>query len=179
MTFDIALFHFLNGLAKHSGLFDLVAIFFATPAIYFVATSALVAMLYGATRKTQYHHVASTALALLLARGFIVPIIRFFYNRPRPFEAFPDIATLATKVAGEPSFPSGHATIAFAIAGALYYMKLHNSAWWKVATVVAIFIAIARVVAGVHYPSDVIAGALVGWGSAWIVATHIIPSVKK
>lgn len=178
MGLDLDIFNLLNGLAKHSGLFDVVIIFFATPAMYLLGIGAVFVMLCGATRKTQYYRAISTALALLVARGLVVPVIRFLYDRPRPFEEFPDIATLATKVVSEPSFPSGHATIVFALAGALYYMDAHNRNWWKLAAVIAVLIAIARVVAGVHYPSDVIAGALIGWGGAWIVRAYLLPQKK-
>jgi undecaprenyl-diphosphatase len=174
LTFDFDIFQLLNGLAKQSGLFDVVAIFFASPAIYILGIGAMVAMLYGATRKTQYYRLAVAALALIFSRGLVVPVIRFLYDRPRPFEALPDIITLVTKVVGEPSFPSGHATIAFAFAGALYYMKLQDRAWWKYAVVIAVLIAIARVVAGVHYPSDSIAGALIGWGSVWVTKRYLL-----
>lgn len=176
MSIDFDLFQFFNGLAKQSGLFDVVVIFFASPAVYLLGLGTVIVMLWGATRKTQYYRVVFLALALLIARGFIVPLIRFFYDSPRPFITFPEITTLVAKVASEPSFPSGHATIAFALAGAVYYMKLQNVALWKYAIIIAAFIAIARVIAGVHYPSDILAGAVIGWGSAWVVNKYLLPN---
>ncbi len=175
---DLDFFHRLNNLADQSGLLDVVIIFFASPAIYILGTGVIVLMLYDATRKMQYYRVALTALSLLVARGLVVPIIRFFYDRPRPFVVFSDITTLVAKATSDPSFPSGHATIAFALAGVLYYAKFANSVWWKSAVVIAALIAIARVISGVHYPSDIVVGALIGWASAWFTRKYLLASKK-
>lgn len=59
------------------------------------------------------------------------------------------------------SFPSGHATIAFALAGILA-AKEPKWKWWFY--VLAILIALSRIYLGQHFPSDVIAGAILGWG---------------
>jgi undecaprenyl-diphosphatase len=63
------------------------------------------------------------------------------------------------------SFPSGHATTAFALAMAVGFLSRR---WFYPALVFAVAIAASRVIVGVHYPSDVLAGALVGVAGAYV-----------
>jgi undecaprenyl-diphosphatase len=100
------------------------------------------------------------------------------WKRPRPFIShstqvlMPIISGLrVTRV----SFPSVHAYVVFAIATSVYLYG-HR----KLGTVLyglAILVAIGRVGAGLHYPSDVIAGALLGIGSA-ILAFLIVQKAE-
>ena len=98
-----------------------------------------------------------TFISGVIARYGITELIRHFYNRPRPFAALSDARQLLTDSAW--SFPSGHAAFFFAIAMAIY---LYNKRWGTWFFIAAILISIARVIAGVHYPSDILVGALVG-----------------
>lgn len=85
-------------------------------------------------------------------------------NRPRPFTTYPDIEKLSS--GGSPSFPSGHTSIAFNTATAItfaypkWYVALPSYTW-------ASAVGYSRMHLGVHYPSDVLVGAIVGVGSAW------------
>lgn len=64
------------------------------------------------------------------------------------------------------SFPSGHATIAFAMAVVLS----HKEPKWKwVFYTLAVLISLSRIYLGVHYPLDVVFGAFLGWGIGRIV----------
>ena len=87
-------------------------------------------------------------------------------NRQRPFEKYSFIIKRDDESGGL-SFPSGHTSAAFCTATsvALRYRK-----WYFVAPayLFATSVAWARMYQGVHYPSDVFAGAIVGTGSAWI-----------
>jgi membrane-associated phospholipid phosphatase len=95
--------------------------------------------------------------------------VKYSVNRKRPFVTYPDIAKKSA--AGSPSFPSGHTSVTFSLATSLtlsyprWYIIVPAYSW-------AGTVAFSRMDLGVHYPSDVLAGALIGSGSAWL--THYI-----
>jgi undecaprenyl-diphosphatase len=96
-----------------------------------------------------------------------------FWNRPRPYEAHPGIAHLFVAASPDPSFPSDHATAAFAIAIAIF-LRSRRPGW--LALGMATVLAISRVVMGTHYPTDVLGGAAVG-SIAALILWH--PSVRR
>lgn len=71
------------------------------------------------------------------------------------------------------SFPSGHATTAFTLAG-MIALGLGSRAWTIAALVLAVLVAVSRAVVGVHWPLDLLAGAFGGWlsaaGAIWLGA---------
>ena len=93
------------------------------------------------------------------AVGFIlITVIRKVWNRPRPYEAL-EIEPILDKKNKGASCPSRHAFSAFAIATVVFYLCP------VVGVIVAVFAALlsfARVVTGVHFPLDVILGAIAG-----------------
>jgi membrane-associated phospholipid phosphatase len=95
----------------------------------------------------------------------ITIILKYSINRDRPFVTYPDITKKSD--AGSPSFPSGHTSSAFSTATSLslaypkWYIIVPSFAW-------AGTVGYSRMYLGVHYPSDVLAGAVIGAGSAWL-----------
>jgi undecaprenyl-diphosphatase len=85
--------------------------------------------------------------------------------RPRPFVADADPAPLLLGVVSD-SFPSGHAATSFA--GAAVLMR-YLAGRWLVLFGLAAAVAWSRVYVGVHYPSDVAGGALLGLLAAAVV----------
>lgn len=79
-------------------------------------------------------------------------------QRARPFLDDPNIALLIPAPLNT-SFPSGHTATAVAIACAIFYV---NRTAGLVAFTLAAFIAFGRIAAGVHHPTDILGGALVG-----------------
>lgn len=114
--------------------------------------------------------VAAEALARLLA-----PVI----ERPRPFVAHPDLFAPLEQAGLDPSFPSDGATAAFAIA-AVVAVRCRRLA--LPALGIAALVAAGRLLVAVHYPSDVVGGALVGVAAAvltcWL-ATCLAPGLAR
>ncbi len=109
-----------------------------------------------------------------LASAAAVGLKRLF-RRPRPYAALPGVTPRGRPPSDPFSFPSGHATLAFAMAAS---WSLSHPKWYVVApaAVWAGSVALSRMWLGVHYPGDVLAGALLGTGAAVLV--HLVgPSI--
>jgi len=92
--------------------------------------------------------------------------VKHAVGRPRPFITYPQYITAYEDIHSN-SFPSGHTSYAFATATAL---SLQYPKWYVIAPgyLWASSVGYSRMNLGVHYPSDVVAGALVGIGSAYL-----------
>jgi undecaprenyl-diphosphatase len=108
------------------------------------------------------HGVIAAGFSAALALG-IAQVIIHIWARPRPYVAHPGDAHLLIPASPDPSFPSDHATAAFAIAVAL--LLRHRKAG-IVALLMATVLSVARVAVGTHYPGDVLGGAALGSGCA-------------
>ncbi len=103
--------------------------------------------------------------ASFLATTVFANGLKYAVNRPRPFKTYPDIQKLSA--GGSSSFPSGHTSDAFSTATSL---SLAFPKWYVIAPsyTYAALVGYSRMHLGVHYPSDVLAGAVVGAGSAFL-----------
>lgn len=153
--------HLITDAAGRNPLVDQVMRWLAQDLVYGVAALAgLVCLWLVVTRASAQGVRLGVALtgAVLLALA-VGMVLHRVINQPRPFVAEPDSVRLLIDHAATPSMPSNHALFTFAIAGTLL--------WWTrwagaIALVAAILIGIARVYVGVHWPADVLAGALIG-----------------
>lgn len=102
----------------------------------------------------------------MIVSAIVVNILKYAIQRPRPFISYPFIEKLSA--GGSPSFPSGHTSDAMAMAMALslmfprWYVIVPSFVW-------AGLVGYSRMDLGVHYPSDVLAGVVVGIGCSLVV----------
>ncbi len=104
-------------------------------------------------------------LAAILAIG-VNTILNTVLPRPRPFLVLP-AHVLVKSPPHDSSFPSDHAAVTLAIATTL--LLNGESGWGVLGVMGALAIGLARVIIGVHYPSDIVGGMLVGMVCAVIV----------
>ena len=158
MNTDLQIFYFLNSLAGKSPLLDGIIVFFATYLAYILIIIFVAFVFFSAyARREKLELLLLVGISTVVARFGVAELIRFFYHRPRPFVAHPQIHNLFTDSSW--SFPSGHASFFFALATAVYF---YNKKWGIGFFIATIFITLGRVIAGVHYPLDIIAGAIIG-----------------
>jgi len=123
-----------------------------------------------ALRAAAYEAAWSGLVALILSLSLAAII-----GRLRPFIASPDVNLLIPAPASFFSFPSSHASVAFAVAFALLYGDVTIG---LVALLMACLVAFGRVATGVHYPSDAIAGALLGFIS-FLVTSNLLRRLPR
>ena len=112
-----------------------------------------------------------TVIVSFSISAFFVTLLKIFFNRSRPFIKFPDLNSIVDVTSA--SFPSGHTTLAFSVLIPFFRIsKILGYVWLFVATL----IGLARIYEGVHFPSDILAGILLG-GFLGKISSH--PETKK
>lgn len=105
------------------------------------------------------------ALAAFLLELPLYVLLKQVIRRPRPSE-LPDALEALIQPSDRFSFPSGHAGAAFLMATLI---TLHYPVWALAAYPLALIIGFSRVVLGVHYPTDIVAGAVLGGSCAALI----------
>jgi membrane-associated phospholipid phosphatase len=121
-------------------------------------------------RRPQLSAAVLTAAALC---GLAVQVVKRIWPLPRPLSVLGENGVQVIGLAlHNGSFPSGHSATAFACAAVLIASGIARGPWRLAVLVAAAAIALSRVVVGAHWPSDIAAGALVGWVSG--LAAHAL-----
>src|SRR3989338_7392683 len=135
ISLDLELFRLINSWAGVNLFLDGAIIFSASWLLYFMiaivlifpAISCLFSGFYGFWRRNKDFFI-TMLLSSFVARFLFTELIRILYYRPRPFVIPPEIlvksqiyVTQLLPYASSSSFPSGHASFAFALAWAVYY----------------------------------------------------------
>src|SRR3954469_8662079 len=148
--------HFL---VRHDGVEDPLTAYERYAELLFAGALAL-AFLIAFGRRRQELRRTVVAAGLSAAVGLLVAqLLSRVIDRPRPFVADPSQVHLFVPHPIDSGFPSDHATAAFAIGVAVL---LRHRVAGIVVLVLAALLAVGRVAIGVHYPSDVLAGGLLG-----------------
>jgi len=116
--------------------------------------------------------VAALGLADLVTSGFMKP----FFERPRPCHepVLEGMVYVAKGCGGQYGFASSHASTTFALAASIWWLLRYWSKWWGLAFLWSSLVAYSRVYVGVHYPADILVGALVGISLSWIIVKMML-----
>ncbi|MDP3958062.1 MAG: phosphatase PAP2 family protein [bacterium] len=153
-----ALFSYLYGFAHRSAALDSAIVFFATD-FGLIVGAAFLYFLYTHEDKRR----AVKELLIVAGTAFVAwvlaHVIKYFYPAGRPDTLIDAVKPLFAHGSGIDAFPSGHATFFAALSMAAFFY--HKKVGYLLAAV-ALLVGLARVMAGVHSPFDVIAGFALG-----------------
>ncbi|TSC78103.1 MAG: bacitracin transport permease BCRC [Parcubacteria group bacterium Gr01-1014_33] len=183
---DFFILYFLNSWAGVSPILDGVIIFFATYFWFVMIACAIILPFFFRILERQKSSRGAltlslfTALSALTARVGVTELIRFLYYRPRPFaitNGMWNLIEYANLIAEKntSSFPSGHASVVFALATAVF---LYRPKWSIPFFIGALLVGMARVAIGVHWPSDIAGGAVVGMGTTCAIY-YVLKRLKR
>jgi undecaprenyl-diphosphatase len=159
---DKIIFQQLNAFVLKYFWEDVLFIYFAKYLAYLLGLSIFLFLLV--SFKKYWSMIVKALMAGILARFGIVELIRYFFPRPRPFLE-ENVNLLVDKI-NQPAFPSGHAAFFFALS---FIVFLYNKKAGLLFFIASILICLGRVIVGVHWPSDILVGAMVGLFSGWLV----------
>jgi undecaprenyl-diphosphatase len=158
----------INDQAGKFGLLDAAMKFSAVDIVYLAAPLLLLLWFWpagGARERAFNQRLAVVTFFAVLAAVALAAVVAHFVFEARPFVTDGSTHQLINHTADN-GFPSDHATFAFAAAGALLVWRRGPGLLCLAA---ASLIAVSRVYVGVHWPSDVLAGGVVGLGAGYAV----------
>ncbi|MBI4993439.1 phosphatase PAP2 family protein [Candidatus Wolfebacteria bacterium] len=170
---NLYFFNLIHSLAGKWWILDLIAIFFAKYLGYFLILAALILILKEKKTQNKIYFLSFTILSLILSRGIIAEIIKFFIHNPRPFSVL-NFKPLIEANGVDMALPSGHAAFYFALALPIFFLDKNASYWFFGG---AAIMGIARIFTGVHWPGDILAGAIIGVLSGLLIG-KILPEVE-
>ena len=162
---DLIIFNYINQFALRWIWLDTIGIFFA---YFFEYVLVICLFLYLFINfKKRWKAISAAFISAILARFVIVNLIRLFWQRQRPFlENNVNLLVNYFNHYKEPSFPSGHTAFYFALATVIFYK---NKIIGSLLFIGAFLICLGRVFIGIHWPSDILAGAVIGILVGWLV----------
>lgn len=169
-SIDVYIFHWINQGLSNS-LFDWLMPILSGYSLFNAMVAVLVVALLvkGGARGKIF--VVTILFALLMADSVLCHTIKDIVGRPRPFLTLPDVRLLVGR-GGSFSMPSSHAANWFATL--MVTLVFYRRAVWVVLPL-ALGVSFSRIYNGVHYPSDVLVGAMLGAGGGvavmWMMQT--------
>src|SRR3989338_6009807 len=164
-----AIFYFFYSWAHRLEFFDQAVVFVAILFPYLVVLLALSYLLFYRKSLRDSLFVFATAGVA----GVISKILKFIIHTPRPQLALEDVVSLFEKTSY--AFPSDHATFFMALAFAIFF--LHKKTGY-VFMFFALLIGLARIVAGFHFPLDILGGFALGIAVAFLVKKYKMVLLK-
>ena len=156
MNIDLYFFNLINSLAFQWYWLDFVGFILAKYSEYILA--AVLALFLAVNFKKYWRMILEAIIAASFTRFILIEVIRWLWFRPRPF-AINNVNLLVDQNAKEASFPSGHASFYFALSTIVFF---YNKKIGIIFYAASLCIVLARVFVGIHWPSDISAGAILG-----------------
>jgi membrane-associated phospholipid phosphatase len=156
----------INHWAEKAGWLNYPAELLSNSAVYTVLGIPAGLFLYGlATKNTPHSYAGVSTLLSVGISGLLTEGIKQIVQRQRPYCTLDSCVFPDTLVLGY-SFPSGHATASWALATGL---SLHYPKWYVIGPSIlyAGAVSLARPSLAVHYPSDILAGAIIGAATSY------------
>lgn len=153
INLDILLFYSIN-FSYHTVILDLIA-----KSISLLGTKIILLVIIGLIfliGDKEDKQIAILSFFSLMFADILVYILKLIFLRPRPYITLDNVELVKTEL--NYSFPSGHATLSFAV----YTLIGYKYKKFILAILIASIISITRIYLGVHYPSDIIFGAILG-----------------
>ena len=163
MSLDFYLFNQINQFAGRWAWLDYFGMFCAEYLGYVLLFVLILSL--AISFKKYWRMVIEATIAAFLTRFVLTATIWWLWFRPRPFLAL-NFVPLINQKASDSSFPSGHASFYFALSTIVYYYNKKIGVLFYIAS---LLIVLARVFVGVHWPSDILAGAVLGILMGWVL----------
>jgi undecaprenyl-diphosphatase len=165
---DHDLFAAINGLSGRLRLADLVSVALSElgPFLLLIALGLIWFLPTQAAERDRRQRLALVAAIGTAGSLLVNQVVIHVWSRPRPFSV--EAARLLLPPSPDPSFPSDHATFAFAVAVGLFLVSRRLG---LLALILAALVAVSRVYVGEHYLSDVVVGALIGSAATFAAAS--------
>jgi undecaprenyl-diphosphatase len=163
------IFRFFNDFALQNETVDTVIIFLADK-FGLVLVFGLLIFLFTHKHKEDNIRNIFVILASAVVAWLVAKVIKYFYFSPRPFEVL-DTANVLFEYEPGDSFPSGHATFYSALATSFYFY--HKYLAW-IYIIGALLIGASRIIAGVHWPTDILAGYALGGLIGYLIYKFLV-----
>jgi len=164
--YDAGLTHFINSFSKLNFISDRIIMFITSAGIPLMVL-AVAGQWWSRNNRSRTRHVLLTAGFSFLLALTLNQIIIFFVQRVRPYDV--GVTNLLGSPSLDSSFPSDHASAAFAIAFA--FLLCSRIRQGRLFLICASVISLSRVYVGTHYISDVFGGMLTAFAAAIIVCS--------
>jgi undecaprenyl-diphosphatase len=180
-SWDAELFLILNG--AHNGFWDFVMFWASDKLIWIPVYVLFLFILWKKYRSKIWIVMVFAALLIFLSDQISVHIFKDVFQRLRPCHE-PDLAGMIHlvngKCGGQYGFYSSHASNVFAVA--MFVLTLMRKKDYMLIMLILLWadlIAYSRIYLGIHYPGDVIAGAIAGSLLGWMVARFLKNLIRK
>ncbi|WP_042347316.1 undecaprenyl-diphosphatase [Bacillus massiliigorillae] len=152
---NVDLFRIINNLGRDNEFISDMYVVFAHYSIYLLVAAVI---LYFLSRNRSNKVMVISSIITVVISEIIGKLVGLLHSNNQPFAELGNVHNLIVKEVNN-SFPSDHTMIFFAVSVCIWLFRRKYSFLW---IVLAILVALSRVGVGVHYPADVMVGAIIG-----------------